>query len=472
MAEDSPRVDNLTAYEQGALEALLGVWREKQARNWKRETYYNGKNRIRDLGMAIPREALRKISAVVGWPAKAVDALAERSRFDGFTFAGETDTAALDRIMAKNRFKLTYSHLVTSELIHSCAFVTVGGGGAGEPDVVIVPHTARQAAGIWNERKKRLEAGLVVTGLKRYGAGVTSMEPERFILYTDEAVVECAPGAFRYQCVRHPHGLGRPLMEPLSYRPSVMRPFGKSRVSRAVMSITDDAVREVARSEVSAELSAFPQKYLLGTDEEMSDVEKRYKVAMGIILNISKDSEGDKPTFGQLAQVSTQPHIDYMRSLAARFSGETGIPISSLGVIHDNPASAEAIYAAKEDLVIEAESLNETNGESLKNVGLMVAAMTQHRAVDDLDSAWQSIYPKFRNPAMPSIVSQSDAMVKQASVAPWIADTDVFLEELGYTEEQRERLLSDKRRAEGMQALRSLAESAPASTGDETHGEA
>lgn len=28
-----------------------------------------------------------------------------------------------------------------------------------------------------------------------------------------------------------------------------------------------------------------------------------------------------------------QPHIDYMRSLAARFSGETNVPLSELGVV-------------------------------------------------------------------------------------------------------------------------------------------
>ena len=58
-------------------------------------------------------------------------------------------------------------------------------------------------------------------------------------------------------------------MEPLVYRPSLDRPFGKSRITRAVMSITDSAVREALRTEVSAEFFTTPQKYLLGADEEL-----------------------------------------------------------------------------------------------------------------------------------------------------------------------------------------------------------
>ena len=49
-----------------------------------------------------------------------------------------------------------------------------------------------------------------------------------------------------------------------------------------------------------------------------------------------------------------QPHIDYMRSLAARFSGETNVPLSELGMVTDNPASAEAVYAAKESMIVDA----------------------------------------------------------------------------------------------------------------------
>ena len=79
-------VRGLPQAELGLLNELLGVWRRKQDGNRKRIEYYEMRNRIKDLGIAIPGP-LKNMSLVVGWPAKAVDCLAIRSRFDGFTFA-------------------------------------------------------------------------------------------------------------------------------------------------------------------------------------------------------------------------------------------------------------------------------------------------------------------------------------------------------------------------------------------------
>ena len=54
---------------------------------------------------------------------------------------------------------------------------------------------------------------------------------------------------------------------------------------------------------------------------------------------------------------------------------------------------------------------------------------------------------------MPSIVSQSDAMVKQISAIPELAETDVALEEMGYTAEQIMRIRSQIRRAKASESM-------------------
>ena len=128
---------------------------------------------------------------------------------------------------------------------------------------------------------------------------------------------------------------------------------------------------------------------------------------------------------------------DYMRSLAARFSGETNVPISTLGVIHDQPASAEAIYAASEPLIIECEDFNDGARESLRNLALMCLAGETDTPLDELPAEARDFTPNFRNPAMPSVVSQTDAMVKIAAVVPEFAGTDVFFEQLGFGEDMR-----------------------------------
>ena len=49
---------------------------------------------------------------------------------------------------------------------------------------------------------------------------------------------------------------------------------------------------------------------------------------------------------------------------------------------------------------------------------------------------------------MPSIVSQADAVIKMISAVPWLSDSQVVLEEMGFSEDQITRLLSDKRKAQ------------------------
>jgi hypothetical protein len=345
-----------------------------------------------------------------------------------------------------------YSQAVNSELIHSCSFLVVSRGADGEPPVLVSAYSALAASAIYDDRKKRIKCGMAVIEVDK-----GTRDPTWVNLYTDDAVIVLRHSAGRWQAERLEHSQGRPLMEALVYRPSLDRPFGKSRISRAVMSITDDAVRTAVRTEVAAEFFTAPQKYILGAPEDIFDDREKWEAYIGNILALNKDNDGERPEFGQLPQMTMQPHIELMRSLAARFSGETGVPISSLGVVHDNPASAEAIYAAKEDLIIEAEALNESNGGALRTIGLLMLAISQNRSVSDLSDTERSLMPRFRPVDRPSIVSQADAMVKQIAAIPWIGETQVALEQLGYTDEQITRLLSDRRKAAARSLLDALA---------------
>ena len=258
-------INGLGPEEVKLFNELLKVWSRKYARNYVRKRYYDAKNALKDLGISIP-PALRKVEVVSGWPAKAVDALAVRSIFDGFTFKGKAEDD-LNDLLEQNSFKLRYSQATTSELLNSCAFATVSKGADDEPQVLVSFHSALNAAAMWDYRKGRIKCGIVVTD---YDESPTyGFIPNQVNMYTDDSVVMCTRhGNNRWTSERLPNEHGRPLMEPLVYRPSLDRPFGKSRISRAVMSITDSAKRTLLRTEVSSELFTSPQRYLLGADED------------------------------------------------------------------------------------------------------------------------------------------------------------------------------------------------------------
>lgn len=443
-----PNVGGLDEYEMKIFNDLFCVWRDKFHRNVMQRRYYDGKNRLEDLGISIPPHLLH-IETVVGWPTKAVDSLAVRSRFDGFTFP-ESSNEAFTLLLEENNFKQKCNQAVTSELISSCAFMTVSKGGTNDPDVIASVYSAENAAAIWDSRKGRIKYGITLVEVDDDGL------PRQFNMYTSSAVYEIVFYEREWYATKKPHRQGRPLMEALVHKPTIDRPFGKSRITRAVKSITDSAVRNSLRMEVTAEFATAPQKYLLGVDQDAFSSMPKWEAYIGSIFAVDRDENGDMPEYGQLSQGSMQPHTEYMRSLATRFAGETNIPVSELGIVMDNPSSAEAIYASKESLVIEANDLNETNGRALKNIGLLLLAIQQNKTIAELTNEEKLMTVSFQDPATPSIVSQADAVVKILSAMPDYAYSEVVLGRLGFTKDEIVKLQSEKRKGDALLAVDAL----------------
>ena len=419
---------------------LLALWGAKLARNQLKHRYYDGKNVLKDFGISIP-PSLLNVETVVGWPQKAVDAMAVRCRFDGFKSQDPEAQAMLDGISARSSLNVKFRQCAESTLIHSCCFATVSVDDDGKSRIDF--YSAERAAARWDDVTGRVAYGLVIDEFDEGSPSVVT-------LYAPNVVVRAwDTGAGFWDWAYRPIAMGRPTMAAFTYRPTFAKPFGQSRITRAVMSITDSAVREALRTEISAEFFTSPQKYLLGADRDAFEKTTKWEAYIGNIFAVGRDENGDLPQFGQLSQGSMQPHTDYMRSLAARFSGETNVPISTLGVIHDQPASAEAIYAASEPLIIECADFNEGAGNTMRALALMAMAAELDVPVDEVDDRFADFTVNFCNPAMPSIVSQTDAMVKIAATVPGFAGTDTFWEQIGFTEDMRKKVESEINRSQG-----------------------
>lgn len=427
---------SLSGYYIDLIDHLLDVWERHLTRNQIRRRYYEGHNVLKDLGISIP-PPLRNVEIMVGWPKKAVTSMSSRSRFDGYTVASGDDElqARVDAIVGACNLKRKYKQAVESELIAGCDFVTLSRGADGEPPVIVTTHSAEDCAAVWDNRLGRIRDGLVIMHYDKSGA------PDEVALYTSETTLHIDARGGGLSIENLPHRIGRPLIEALAYNPTERKPLGQSRITRAVMSITDSGVREALRTEISAEFFTSPQKYLLGVDADGDPFENKtsWEAYIGNIFTVTQTEDGTTPTFGQLSQGSMQPHTDYMRSLAAQFSGETNVPVSQLGVISDNPSSADAISQANEPLIMEVQDLNDYNNDSMVAVVKMALAIEGGTTLDQLEGV--EIVANFRNPLMPSIASQADAMVKIASVVPEFAGTEVFWEMVGLSEDMRQKVV-------------------------------
>ncbi len=450
-------IRGLPAGYRDSVEALLDVNARHLARNERLVRYYEGDVQPAPIGVDALPDCVT-VEAHCDWPRKAVTSVSERSRLDGFVFEGDATDDVLSRVVSENQLVGAYNRHVHSELIHGCMFATVG---RWDGRCVIRFHTAEDSAAIWDDSAGRIGAGLVVADTARTDWSPRQPVPVQVNMHLPGLVVVFKrTGVSTWTYEELPTPMDRPAMESFAYRPTGLKPFGFSRIDKTVMSITDSVIRTLQNMEVSSALYASPQKALLGLSDEAFDMlmENKLQAYLTKMLLVTKDEDGDAPSLTQLSAASPQPYIDLIRAYAMLFSGATGVPLNSLGIVQDNPSSAQAIESSREDICIAAEDLNESNGTSLRNVALMAMAVEGNCGIEDLTDVQRSVVAKFADPSMPSVVSQADAAVKIASVAPWVAESDVFLEMLGFDEGQRRRLASARAMAGTNQLLAAFAQ--------------
>ena len=119
--------------------------------------------------------------------------------------------------------------------------------------------------------------------------------------------------------------------------------------------------------------------------------------------------------------------------------------------INSDPISA--ILAQSQTLVGMAEQLNAGNGDSLKTIALMAMAIVGNTTMEGLPEDQKGVVAHFKNPAMPSVAVTSDAAIKIASARPTFADTDTFLEMIGFNQADIRRIRAQEQRARGQAVL-------------------
>lgn len=460
----APRfVSGVSEAQLDAIRGLFAVWQAKYPRNLLRSQYRDMRVRIKPSGN-IPAEAIGRVEAVSEWPDKAVSALAERSVFEGFVSpGGSQDPFELGGILDANRFDLELPQAITSAYTHSCSFMTtaLGDVASGEPEVLIMARDALWSVARWDSRRRTIRDALTITDTDDLG------QPTAMDAWFPDVVLSLTrrpSGAWVAE--PRPNPLGEVLVEPLTYDPQLGRPFGRSRISRAVMNITDRALLTIIRSELASDFYAAPRMYALGVSEDAFSRGK-WQAAIDRWFAIGRDENGDAPTVGQFPQMTMQPLTDMYRTIATQFSGATGVPVSNLGIVTDNPPSAEALYADDRRIVNTARAQNRIMGGSLKRVAQRTVRLRDGGAVTPelalLDTSWAN--PSFTSPS-----TSADALVKLSTVFPWLSESEVALEFAGFSQAEITRLMSDKRRTESASRLTALAEAARSLRGSDGDG--
>ncbi len=452
------KAEGLREEDVERIQSCIAILRKHSTNNARRLKYYNEQVTARDvnMGIAIPDNMAVGSKITCSWAKKAVSTLANRSIFDGFvhTDGNGEDIAELDVLVAQNDLINRYRKSLRSELIHGVNFVTVSRGleEIGEPKAIVNFHSANTTSAVWDSRHNRIAYGMAVI---RQDPKTT--KPIEVNLYLDDYTVELhrIEGQADWTADYHIHLAGRPLIEALAYNPDELHPFGQSRIAEPVMNIIDSYLRTRLRMELGAELFTSPQKVLSGAGDDAFEIDK-FAAYINRMMLIGKDEDGDVPKLDVLPAQSMHPHIDVLRSLASEFAGATNTPVSELGIIHDNPSSAQAIYAASEPLIIDAQNLNADNGSSLVNIAILMLAISRNKPAYQLNDLKMSLQARFKNPAMPSLVSSADSTVKICASNPAFANTELYWELLGFDNADISRVKGEMMRNTTQDVINSL----------------
>lgn len=444
----------MTPDEAAVFGKLWGQVVARTRRNMLRSDYHNSKKRLERVGFSVPPHMV-DFQTPIGWAEKTVTVPAARVRPDGYSSSVKSGLSReLDEITGTDAHRALERQWTRSAMQHgvSFAFVTPNDDPEGEPIRTLRP--ASKATATVDPRTGEVTAALEMVS-------------------TTQTLMYLPGLTLRVERVRGPwmvldEYVGIKDLVPCSVLPwdaSLERPMGRSRITRPLMGFIDNGVRTMLRQEVQAEFFSAPQRSLLGAQPEHFQDDQGNKIdplkaLIGGIWALPDVFDEDeqklvRPAIQQLQQASMQPHSDMLRTIAAMVSSETTMPLAYLGVVHDNPSSADAILASESDMVAMIENELPSIGAARVDYARKILAVKHGEWTPEMRKDLTSLRAGFRDPGTPTLAARADAGQKYVSTFP-DGDPEVAMEVYGLRPDQIERNLAHARKVDASSAIDAL----------------
>lgn len=431
---------------------LADEYGRHSAHNSMLKEYYEGNVKVSDYGVTadIPNDQ------TCHWPEKAVDSLAERINLESLTIDGG-DAAMLAEVVKRNNLVTNYNLNIPVKLLYGCMAAAVTKDSDGHARVRF--HSAETFTAL---PSPDFTDGVVAGGLAIARREYTpwscgKMVPTVVNLYTPNNIGEfkqVGSGEWTYSAGPVPEEL--PMLYVFAHKAiGTLAPFGKTRITRFVRTLTQDAIRCMWHMQVSGVFYSMAKLYMTGlTDDQFEAVmSNKDQYQLSRILAMTAGQDGQAPNIGQLSGNSPQPFIDELMALAKSFSGESSVPLNSLGVVQDNPSSAEAIQASREDICLVANDDNEADKPTLARLCKAALAVEGNTTSDKVDG---EVLAKFSEPLLNSMSARADWATKVNSVRPGFGETDVAARMMGIDEADLPSIKSDEAAAASNAAVSAL----------------
>lgn len=412
---------------------LLQILDAPQHRYCELEKYYNGTQPLAFLApeqrTALGDRLGRMCSNI---PRLAVTSLAERLRITGFTGDNQLWPDWL-----RNDLEIASAAAHREALLFGAAYVIVWADSTGKPTATV--ESAKQVAVITDPATRQ-----VTSAVKRWR---TKTETHAMVYFADriEHWRANTPGA-----ATAGFDLIQKLDNPIGVVPVVPIVNSDRILGCGASEIDDlaplcDALNKIlADMMVSSEFTGMPRRYgcgitpmerplLNGEGEPVLDGDGSPMTEMYNPLSDDATrawiSEDPASKFGSLPAGELGGYESAVRILLTQIQAVSALPGSMLGVLADQPTSAEALLAGESGLTSKAEARQQIFGKAWCQVArLMVAARNGGQPPDtEIQVVWC-------NPGTASTAAEADAAVKYFSAG--LLSRRTTLARLGFSEDQ------------------------------------
>lgn len=425
----------LSLEETRALSALYSRMEANQTHDALMDAYYEGTQRLRRIGIAVPPE-LAQFETAVNWPRLVVDALEERCDVKSFIRANsDAADSELREGWDANNLDSEFPLAFLDSLVFGRSFLSVGANEDDPEHPRISIESPREMVVDVDPRTRRLRSAL-----KAYGAAETFKGSGRYTarygtLYMPDVTVwlERDANGKMIEVDRDVHRLGRVPVVPLFNRRRAGVWSGVSEMADAIP-LTDAAARSLTNLQIAAETHSVPQKWALGFSRgDFVDADGKPLPVWQAYFSSIMMSENEGAKVGQYSASDLSNFHKTVEHYSGLLAGMYGLPTRYFGQNTANPPSADGIRADEARLVKRAERKNSANGDQL---GRLMAYYLRIKTGEWPDG--DRIKVEFHDPGTPTYAAKVDGIQKLTGGKP-VLSIEGGWDELGWSDARKER---------------------------------
>lgn len=389
--------------------------------------YYQGQQRVEQLGMAIP-PSMRRFLVIANWPRVVVDTIEHRQNVRALILPGEeTADPQLRAIWDASNLDAHVKMFNRDRMIYGRAYMSVGSNEADSSLPLVRVESPREMTALVDVRRE------VVTAAARfYGEDDNGQSPTDVTLYLpDQTIWVQRNSQGRWAEVdRDEHHLGAvPVVVHLNRRMSGSW-AGESQLTD-IIPWADAAARTFTNLQFVIEAHGSPRKFMTGVEQkDFIDAQgnplpqwEAYFDAIHMLTN-------PNAKIGQLPAADVDNFERAVSMYGKQAAIQTGFPARYFGVHTTNPPAEGAMHADESQLVESVESQNIEVGTTLGWVGALMLRF----ATGDWTPG-NRVRVDWFDPATPTVSQREDALAKRRAAG--VLSREGYWDELGWSEARK-----------------------------------